>query len=187
MTHGNFTKKPITIQAYKYEQPDEHTRPYPVWLLDALGAGIIRTVPSVDSLFMDTRSGTQEAKIGDWLIKGVDGEIYPCSEEVFQATYESAPDGNDVMDTASSTDPIIKHPVDPPQPEPTWQDRLHEERESLYLKLSRLENFLAGPVSEPPLEAIEFEALTEQKHHMAEYLRVLDERIARLDRPGDMN
>jgi hypothetical protein len=30
---------------------------------------------------------------GDWIIRGVEGEIYPCKRTIFEATYERAPSG----------------------------------------------------------------------------------------------
>ena len=35
-----------------------------------------------------TLEGTMTASIGDWIIKGVNGEFYPCKPEVFEKTYE---------------------------------------------------------------------------------------------------
>lgn len=32
--------------------------------------------------------GTLKASIGDWIIKGVNGEVYPCPADVFEQTYE---------------------------------------------------------------------------------------------------
>ncbi|MFA6307078.1 MAG: hypothetical protein WC639_04715 [Patescibacteria group bacterium] len=42
------------------------------------------------SLFIDTLEGTHEAKQGDWIIKGVKGEFYPCKPDIFAMTYEPA-------------------------------------------------------------------------------------------------
>ena len=36
-----------------------------------------------------TLEGTMRANDGDWVIKGVKGEIYPCKDSVFRLTYES--------------------------------------------------------------------------------------------------
>jgi len=41
-----------------------------------------------DSIFIDTLEGTMEAKTGDYIIKGVKGEFYPCKPDIFEATYE---------------------------------------------------------------------------------------------------
>ena len=36
-----------------------------------------------------TLEGVMQVKIGDWVIKGVAGEFYPCKSDIFDATYES--------------------------------------------------------------------------------------------------
>lgn len=41
-----------------------------------------------DYLFIGTLEGPHRADPGDWIIKGVKGEIYPCKPDVFAATYE---------------------------------------------------------------------------------------------------
>lgn len=35
-----------------------------------------------------TLEGTMDAQKGDWIIKGVKGEFYPCKPDIFEATYE---------------------------------------------------------------------------------------------------
>ena len=37
---------------------------------------------------IDTLEGTMKASVGDWIIKGVQGEFYPCKPDIFDATYE---------------------------------------------------------------------------------------------------
>lgn len=37
---------------------------------------------------VETLEGMMEGRAGDWLIKGVAGELYPCSDEAFRRTYE---------------------------------------------------------------------------------------------------
>ncbi len=34
--------------------------------------------------------GTWKASVGDWIIQGVKGELYPCKPDIFEATYEPA-------------------------------------------------------------------------------------------------
>jgi hypothetical protein len=41
-------------------------------------------------LVVATLEGALRASPGDWIIKGVKGEFYPCKPEVFEATYEQA-------------------------------------------------------------------------------------------------
>ncbi len=37
---------------------------------------------------IETLEGTMRARNGDWVIVGVQGEIYPCKDEIFHATHE---------------------------------------------------------------------------------------------------
>lgn len=39
-------------------------------------------------LFIETLEGDMRANIGDYIIKGVNGEFYPCAEDIFHKTYE---------------------------------------------------------------------------------------------------
>lgn len=41
-------------------------------------------------LQIKTLEGTMTASIGDWIIKGVSGEFYPCKPDIFEKTYEPA-------------------------------------------------------------------------------------------------
>lgn len=37
---------------------------------------------------IQTLEGMMTAEIGDWIIKGIKGEFYPCKSDIFEATYE---------------------------------------------------------------------------------------------------
>lgn len=41
-------------------------------------------------LLIPTLEGLHLANPGDWVIKGIKGELYPCKPDIFEATYESA-------------------------------------------------------------------------------------------------
>lgn len=41
-------------------------------------------------LKIETLEGTMTASVGDWIIKGVNGEFYPCKPDIFEKTYEPA-------------------------------------------------------------------------------------------------
>lgn len=43
---------------------------------------------NIPLLIIHTLEGNMEASIGDYIIKGVDGEFYPCKEDIFLKTYE---------------------------------------------------------------------------------------------------
>ena len=39
-------------------------------------------------LLINTLEGVMTASVGDWIIKGVKGECYPCKPEIFELTYD---------------------------------------------------------------------------------------------------
>lgn len=41
-------------------------------------------------VYIHTLEGTMRADVGDWIIRGVQGEFYPCKPDIFDATYEPA-------------------------------------------------------------------------------------------------
>lgn len=45
-------------------------------------------VVSKEGLKIFTLEGPLMASVGDWIIKGVKGECYPCKPDIFEATYE---------------------------------------------------------------------------------------------------
>ena len=45
--------------------------------------------PTSDTLEIPTPEGIMEAKKGDFIIKGVNGEFYPCKPDIFEKTYEA--------------------------------------------------------------------------------------------------
>lgn len=96
-----FRKKPVVIEAVRYaglvnEQnvlvpsfPDSHR---PAWLLNALNKrahteGAI-WVNIGGSLRVGTLEGHHTANVSDYIIRGVQGELYPCKPDIFEATYE---------------------------------------------------------------------------------------------------
>ena len=66
----------------------------PQWFLDAVKEGVIGLVFPGESdcvhLDIKTLEGVMRAGPGDWIIRGVKGEIYPCKSDIFEITYESA-------------------------------------------------------------------------------------------------
>lgn len=44
------------------------------------------------AIFVETLEGEMRADLGDWIIRGVQGEFYPCKPDIFAATYEPVED-----------------------------------------------------------------------------------------------
>ncbi len=85
-----FRKKPVVIEAFEVPPNDSMTRRLPPpWLMEALIGGNVKAVPA-GGLSIETLEGTMTANVGDWVIRGVKGELYPCKPDIFAATYEPA-------------------------------------------------------------------------------------------------
>lgn len=76
-----FRKKPVVIEAIQFDGTNEFT------LGKWMGLGVVQK-SSDGSLPIETLEGTLSAAPGDWIIKGVQGEFYPCKPDIFAATYE---------------------------------------------------------------------------------------------------
>ena len=51
--------------------------------------GILETYNREGRLYVNTLEGKMIAQKGDYIIKGVEGEFYPCKEDIFKKTYET--------------------------------------------------------------------------------------------------
>ena len=49
---------------------------------------LTRAVRMFEPFCVETLEGTMEGKVGDWLLCGVSGEMYPCDAGVFDKSYE---------------------------------------------------------------------------------------------------
>ena len=49
---------------------------------------VISAYPTDEEVIIATREGKMKANIGDYIIRGVDGEIYPCKPDIFHKTYD---------------------------------------------------------------------------------------------------
>lgn len=81
-----FRKKPVVIEAVQWtgdnvEEMAEHLEGA---LLGNLGF-IIEQAPFIIS----TLEGDHKANVGDWIIRGIKGELYPCKPDIFEQTYEA--------------------------------------------------------------------------------------------------
>ena len=84
---GYFTKRPVTIEAFRWTG-DADQMEDPIWILDATKAGLVFFLDG--HLHIKTLEGVHIANPGDWIIRGIKGELYPCKPDIFEATYDSA-------------------------------------------------------------------------------------------------
>ena len=79
---AKFRKKPVVIEACQFDGTFVS--------IEAM------QIPSCSQDFgsctleIETLEGVMTAQVGDWIIRGVKGEFYPCKPDIFAATYEAA-------------------------------------------------------------------------------------------------
>ena len=110
---AKYRKKPVVVEAIQWNVPDEngkvklakdckdHPKVRPTSYLEVsemLGtAGCSQEQPYWDWSVMgviDTLEGKHIVRPGDYIIKGVKGEFYPCKPDIFEMTYEKADSKN---------------------------------------------------------------------------------------------
>jgi len=85
-----YRKKPVVIEAVRLLLP-ETPSDIASWCGGRVcGAGDLTAKVWIE---IDTLEGVMRADYGDWIIKGVKGEFYPCKPDIFEATYEVVTDG----------------------------------------------------------------------------------------------
>jgi hypothetical protein len=86
---NKYRKKPVVVEAIQFIDvfadyfvfvTDEEHYQFPAYVTES-GEKILR---------IQTLEGTMVANKGDWIIRGVRGEFYPCKPEIFNETYEKA-------------------------------------------------------------------------------------------------
>jgi len=79
-----FRKKPVVIEAIQWAGNNLPE------VMEFAGPAKADARLDLDGLKIYTLEGTMRASIGDWIIRGVKGELYPCKPDIFDATYEPA-------------------------------------------------------------------------------------------------
>lgn len=92
---NKYRKKPVVIEAFQMTESRRwDNSDWPEWLNAAwqmhegdVGA-FYCDVATGDNIFIATLEGHHKVTYGDWIIRGVKGELYPCKPDIFEATYE---------------------------------------------------------------------------------------------------
>jgi hypothetical protein len=91
-----YRKKPVVIEAFQY-YGDLIPGNDPDWAMKAFEQKIIGFAskhpekPPCD-MYIDTLEGRMLVNVGDYVIKGVNGELYACKPDIFKKTYEKDKD-----------------------------------------------------------------------------------------------
>lgn len=89
---SKYRKRPVVIEAVEFKGFNKENGSVmfditPTWLTDEFGQNIV-FFDEEDTLTIKTLEGDHTARIGDYIIRGVHGELYPCKPEIFHKTYE---------------------------------------------------------------------------------------------------
>jgi hypothetical protein len=83
---GKYRKKPIVVEAVQWSGNNiEEVR-------DFASSQSLPVTFEPGRVYIETLEGVMAADIGDWIIRGVRGELYPCKPDIFAATYEEGDD-----------------------------------------------------------------------------------------------
>ena len=93
-----YRKKPVVIEAFQMTKERRwDNSEWPCWLHEAWNKtfddeGSLCVDPinndNKEKLYINTLEGHHNIAWGDYIIKGVKGELYPCKPDIFEATYE---------------------------------------------------------------------------------------------------
>ena len=91
-----YQKKPVVIEAFQYDgdlKGADGKYYVPDWAVEAYEKGIMHyEALKLDEppceLFIDTLEGTHHVSVGDYVIRGIKGELYPCKPDIFEESYE---------------------------------------------------------------------------------------------------
>ncbi|MCM3396476.1 hypothetical protein M3638_01330 [Oceanobacillus profundus] len=92
---AKYRKKPVVIDAVKLEKTHDSIVNavefvYNIGMESSL-SGMNATVQQIEQeggFIIKTLEGDMKANFGDYIIKGVKGEFYPCKPDIFESTYE---------------------------------------------------------------------------------------------------
>lgn len=95
-----YRKKPIVIEAFQYDGDmiNSSGEPYvPDWAIKALNNNDMfykeeELYSEPCGLFIKTLEGNMHVSVGDYIIKGINEELYPCKPDIFESTYELVED-----------------------------------------------------------------------------------------------
>lgn len=89
-----YRKKPIIIEAFKYDgdlMGADGNYYVPNWAIEAHRSKDLCYIDDGE-LYVCTLEGELRVDVGDYIIRGIEGELYPCKPSIFEATYEAVED-----------------------------------------------------------------------------------------------
>lgn len=82
-----YRKKPVVIEALQFFDDVDTITELSRFVNDQ-DLRISYEAPENPKLKIETLEGVMEASVGDYIIKGIKGEFYPCKPDIFEGTYD---------------------------------------------------------------------------------------------------
>lgn len=85
---SHYRKKPVVVEARRFETNNEADDLNMDMLVGWITNNGGKARHDKTDIYIETLEGEMRAECGDWIIKGVKGEFYPCKPDIFEATYD---------------------------------------------------------------------------------------------------
>lgn len=102
-----YRKRPVVIEAMRFVGDNHRLIQVYDWIANEVGvySHVHGDIPEkgvavdheVGDLLIATLEGEMRCKYGDWVIRGVNGEFYPCKDDIFMHTYDPVDDGKNEL------------------------------------------------------------------------------------------
>lgn len=79
-----YRKKPVEIEAIQFSGWN-HDEIFD-WINDTINS--VQPICYKETIQINTLEGVMTASVGDYIIKGIKGEFYPCKPDIFESTYQ---------------------------------------------------------------------------------------------------
>lgn len=94
-----YRKKPVTIRAFHFKDTSFEVVKSALVFMGQITPdlvaiqyeklqGLYNIIKRNNEIAIPTLEGVMQAKVGDYIIKGIQGEFYPCKPDIFEQTYE---------------------------------------------------------------------------------------------------
>ena len=101
-----YQKKPVVIEAFQYDgdlKGADGKYYIPGWAIEAYENGVmyyesLNPDEPPCELFINTLEGTHHVSVGDYVVQGIQGELYPCKPDIFEASYEACLAASPLLD-----------------------------------------------------------------------------------------
>jgi len=89
-----YRKRPVVIEAFqmtkerRWDNADWPNWLHKAWQREPVEAGCLHCVNGGDALIINTLEGAHNVEWDDFIIQGIQGELYACKPDIFEQTYE---------------------------------------------------------------------------------------------------